>query len=55
MISQPDFTDTELQQMHRYCLKYRDLIRGGGTPANDQDEMFLAFQRVCYGEGVAYD
>ena len=47
------FTEDELRQMQIYCLKYRDLVRSGGTPAPDQDEKFLAFQKVCYAEGVA--
>jgi|GEM_PF-3001236 len=49
----PRFEPYELQAMHRYCLEYRDLVRGGGTPTPEQDEMFMAFQRVCYAEGVA--
>jgi len=49
----PDFTLAELQAMHRYCLKYRDLVRGGGTPTTEQDAMFMLFQRVTYSAGVA--
>lgn len=49
------FTRVELMAMHRYCLKYRDLVRGGGTPTQEQSNTFLAFQNVCYGEGVALE
>jgi hypothetical protein len=49
------FTDRELQAMHRWCLKYRDLVRSGGTPTPEQDEKFLLFQKACYAEGVAYE
>ena len=50
----PYFSDIELTQMHRYCLRYRDLVRGGGTPTKQQDELFMQFQRICYMEGVAH-
>ena len=50
----PYFTDIELTQMHRYCLKYHDLVRGGGTPTEDQDRQFMLYQKACYTEGVAY-
>jgi hypothetical protein len=49
-----EFTKTELQAMHRYCLKYRDLVRSDGTTRQDQDEKFILFSRVCYAEGIAY-
>lgn len=49
----PAFTPEELQAMHRYCLKYRDLVRSGGTPTEAQTEKFRAFSNVCYLEGVA--
>ena len=47
------FTKTELQAMHRYCLKYRNLARAGKTPTHYQDRNFLLFSRVCYAEGIA--
>jgi hypothetical protein len=50
-----DFTPEELQAMHRYNLKYRNLVRSGGTPTAEQDEKFLLFQKMCYVAGVAYD
>ena len=50
---QSGFTQSELLAIHRYCLRYRDLVRGGGVPTRDQDQKFIAFQRVTYGEGVA--
>ena len=40
--------------MHRYCLKYRDLVRNGGTPNPAQDRKFLIYSRICYRSGVAY-
>lgn len=49
----PIFTPAELQSMHRYCLKYRQLVRSGGTPIQEQHERFMLFQAVCYAEGVA--
>ncbi|MCB1679140.1 MAG: hypothetical protein KDI16_10715 [Halioglobus sp.] len=49
-----EFTQIELQAMARYCLQYRDLVRGGGTPTPEQDNQFLLFSRVCYAEGAAY-
>lgn len=48
-----DFTEKELAQMHRYCLKYRDLVRSGKTPATEQDRKFRAFSKVTYAKGVA--
>ena len=51
----PLFTANELQAMHRYCLKYRDLVRGSGTPTVEQSEYFMAFQQVCYALGAAYE
>ena len=53
-IAAPEFTSAELLAMHRYCLKYRDLLRGGGTPTAEQDEYFLLFQRITYAFEVAY-
>lgn len=50
----PDFTPDELQQMHKYCLKYRDLVREGQTPTLEQDENFFLFQRIAYAFEVAY-
>jgi hypothetical protein len=50
----PAFTAGELQAIHRYCVKYRALVRSGGSPTQMQDERFLLFSRVCYTEGVAY-
>ena len=50
----PYFSPEELQQMHRYCLKYRDLVRGGGTPTPEQDTQFMVYQRICHQEGVAH-
>ena len=46
-----DFTEKELAQMHRYCLKYRDLVRSGKTPATEQDRKFHAFSKVIYAKG----
>ena len=49
-----DFTPAELQAMHRWCLKYRDMVRSGGTPTAEQEEMFWLMSRMCYQEGVAH-
>jgi hypothetical protein len=49
----PKFSHQELQALHGWCLTYRDLVRGGGRPSKEQDERFMLFSRVCYGEGVA--
>ena len=49
----PEFTPAELQAMHRYCLKYRDLVRAGKKPTADQDARFMRYQRVTYATGVA--
>ena len=51
----PAFTPEELQAMHRYCMKYRDLVCDGGTPTKEQDGKFMAFQKVCYAAGLAYE
>jgi hypothetical protein len=53
IMTAPAFTREELQAMHRWCLKYRDLVRSGGTPTAKQDDQFLVFSRVCYAEGIA--
>ena len=50
----PAFTPAELQAMHSYCLKYRDLVRSGNKPTPGQDDKFMAFQKVCYAEGAAH-
>ena len=49
----PEFSYQELQALHRWSSKYRDLVRSGGNPSVEQDERFMLFSRVCYGEGVA--
>jgi len=54
-LDRPKFTVDELQEMHDYCLVYRDLVRGGGIPTEEQSEYFMSYQQVCYAEGVAYD
>jgi hypothetical protein len=50
-----DFTDKELLQLHRYCLKYRDLVRSGSTPTALQDLNFMSYQTICYEQGVAHE
>jgi hypothetical protein len=50
----PDFTPQELQAMHRYCLRYRDLVRAGETPNAKQTVQFMLFQRICHAEGVVH-
>jgi len=51
----PVFTPTELQALHGFCLKYRDLVRVGGKPTPEQDEKFMRYQAICYKAGVAYE
>ena len=48
-----DFTMAELEAMHRFCLRFRELVRRGGDPTPEQEEAFMAFQFVCYETGVA--
>ena len=50
-----EFTSDELAAFHLWCLKFRDLVRGGGTPSAEQEEMFWLMSRVCYEAGVAYE
>ena len=38
--------------MHCYCLNNRDLVRRGSTPTKDQDDKFMALQKVLIGEAV---
>ena len=47
------FSLEELLAMHHYCLKFRDLVRGGEVPTREQRDRFMLFQPVTYGEGVA--
>ncbi|MDO8864134.1 hypothetical protein Q6D67_20825 [Haliea sp. E1-2-M8] len=51
----PAFTPAELQAMHKWCLKYRDLVRSGGKPSGQQDNLFRMFSTVCYATGAAYE
>lgn len=49
---QPEITAQELRAMHRWCLKYRDLVRSGGKPSPEQDRRFMLFAPVCYATGA---
>lgn len=51
----PEFTQAELLAFHRWCLKYRALVRGGGTRNKEQGEQFQLFSKACYAYGVAYE
>jgi hypothetical protein len=54
MINQnTEFSQTELRAMHRWCLKYQDVVCSDGTTTPEQDRKFLAFSKVTYSEGVA--
>ena len=53
ILAPPEFTPDELQAMHRWCLKYRDLVRAGVTPTLEQDAQFRILARVTYETGVA--
>ncbi len=52
-VTEPYFSVQELQAMHRWCLKYRDLVRGGGIPTPVQDRRFMAYQTATHWAGVA--
>ena len=49
------FTPDEVQTMHRYCLKYRDLVRSGGKASGKQSINFMRYQAITYSERVACD
>ncbi len=49
------FTNAELEAMNCYCLKFKELVRGGGTPTMEQNTRFMLYQTVCYSEGVAHE
>ena len=56
----PAFAPEELQVMRRellemdcYCRQYRDHVRAGSKPTFMDDVKFMAFQKVCYAQGVA--
>jgi hypothetical protein len=49
------FTPGEIIEMHLYCLLYRADIRKGKPTAPEDDNKFLAFQRVVYEKGVPYE
>jgi hypothetical protein len=49
----PEFEESELQAMHEWCLNYRDLVRSGERPTQQQDARFLNYQAVCYAAGIA--
>ncbi|MCB1688643.1 MAG: hypothetical protein KDI33_09170 [Halioglobus sp.] len=51
----PEFAPDELQAMHKFCLQYRELVRGGDKPSQYQDIHFMLYQVLCYAAGVAYD
>ncbi len=50
-VAAPELTPNELDEMHRWCLIYRDAVRAGITPKPEQDSQFLLFSRVVYAEG----
>jgi len=49
------FSENELEQMHRFCLAYRDQVRAGLPTTEKQDKRFRIFSRVTYAAGVACD
>jgi hypothetical protein len=49
------FTPQELDAMNRYCLRFRDLVRAGGTPSAEQEASFMRYQQICYSEGAAHE
>ena len=48
-------TQEELLLMHRYCLKFRGLVWGGGTPSAMHCINFRAYSNLTYQYGVAYE
>ncbi|GAB5449924.1 MAG: hypothetical protein Hals2KO_02520 [Halioglobus sp.] len=51
----PEFSNAELRAMHQWCLKYSALVRSGGTPSPYHARQFLAYSKVTYAYGVAYE
>lgn len=51
----PEFTAAELMEMDEYCRIYRDLVRGGGIPSEEESEYFMAYQGACYVLGIAHE
>lgn len=49
----PGLSRRELLAMHRYCLKYRALVRSNGTPSDEQSRTFILFSATTYEEGIA--
>ena len=48
----PAFTKDELEYLHLYCLIYRDNVRKGYRPTQEEDSQFRSFARVCYSQGA---
>jgi len=44
----PVFEEFELQVINRFSPNYRDLVCGGGTPAKDEDDLFMAPPEVLF-------
>ena len=51
----PEFSAALLQQLHRYCLKYSDLVRSDRVPNSAQSANFRLFSKICYEYGVAHE
>ena len=50
----PKFSLEELAELHFFCLKFRALVRAGGTPTPEQEQRFHQFSAITYASGVAY-
>lgn len=53
IVAAPRFTLEELATLQHWCIKYCNLVRGGGTPTPAQDRRFLEFSAITYAMGVA--
>jgi hypothetical protein len=53
MMSEVTQTPAQLETMHAICLQYRDLVRSGGTPTKEQDDVFRYYSDICYKDGIA--
>lgn len=41
-----------LLDFHKYCLAYRNKVRSGETPTEEENRKFMAYQKICYQTGI---
>ncbi len=51
----PFYTKDDLEYYRIYCLIYRDNVRNGHKPSEDEDRQFRSFFKVCDEQGAAHD